>query len=227
MKLLITLLLCAPLVFGQVYRVENVTGKVKALIGTSEAWVDVQPGMELKPTTMIMTDASSTISVSGESVRFTLRPSAALNVGSIKKMTLDDLLLALALEEILTAPRKEDNGKARNTVIYGAPAAKAVPGNKSLDELGQLKLNGARQLAENGFENSGLVAAKETFRQYPATRTRISDRLYFADLLYSMKLNEEAYTEYNEILKLKVSAEERRVITEKLGEIKKKLSGIN
>lgn len=226
-KLLILFFVLIAVVHGQVYRVENVTGKVKALVGASDNWVDVEPGMELKPNTLIMTDANSTISVSGEAVRFTLRPSAALTVGSIKKMTLNDLLLALALEEILSSPRKEDNSKAKNTVIYGAPAAKAVPGNKSLDELGLMKLNGARQLVESGFENSGLVAAKETFRQYPGTRNRIADRIYFADVLYSLKLNEEAYAEYNEILRLKLSAEEKRIISDKIAEIKKKLAGIN
>ncbi len=226
MKTYLLILFFVPLVFAQTYHVENITGKVKALTGTADKWTNVEAGMTLDATAMIMTEPNSTISLSAPAVRFTLRSSAALNVNNIRKMTLNDLLLALATEEILSAPRKQSDTRMKNTVIYGSPAAKTGALDKSAEELGAMRINGARQLVESGFEKSGVVAAKETFRQYPSTRNNIADRMYFANVLYTLKLNDEAYTEYSEILKLKPGNGDAAIVNERLATLKKKISGL-
>ena len=52
-------------------------------------------------------------------IKFTLKESAAVTVDNIKKMTIDDLLLALAMEDMMNAPRKKDENKSKSTQVYG------------------------------------------------------------------------------------------------------------
>ena len=79
------------------------------------------------------------------------------------------------------------------------------------------------QLAENGFKESAVVTAKETFRKYPSTKEMANYRIYFANLLYEFGLNEEAYDEFTSIKELKLSDKEKTEVEEKLSQLNKKL----
>jgi hypothetical protein len=75
--------------------------------------------------------------------------------------------------------------------------------------LGKKKINGAKQLKENGYLESSIIVAKEVFRNYPLIAKNINDRLYFADLLAELQLYEEALEDYQTIYDLDISAEEK------------------
>jgi hypothetical protein len=65
------------------------------------------------------------------------------------------------------------------------------------------------QLAKNGFKESSVVFAKETYRKYPESKQIPSYRIFFADILYEKGLYEEALVEYQDIAKLDLSKEEK------------------
>jgi len=212
--------------FAQSYKVEKVEGTVKALIGNSEQWVDVKEGSMVSSSTVLMTDKNALIILSGRGIRFTLKPSAALSVNSLKRMTIDELLLALAMEEILSTPAKRKDDKSINTAIYGTNESGTKTTVVTTDMLGDLKLNGAKQLAENGFKETAILTAKETYRKYPATQKNIINRIYFAEQMMRLSLYDEALTEYSQIQNLELSDAQSKEVQEKLDLLKKKLSGM-
>ena len=222
MKTLIVLLLAFTFVYGQKYQVEKVTGEVKVLTDTKGTWTDVREGMQLSGSSVLKTGNGGSVTVLNDGVRFTLRPVAALAVSTIKHLTIDELLLVLAMEEVLNAPKKGNNGEVKNLAVYGTPAASNE--SVSASGLGQLRINGAIQLAENGFEESAIATAKEVMRKYPETKQNSKNRLYFADLMYKLSLANEAYTEYADISKLNLTEPEKETVKVRMNELKKRLT---
>ncbi len=224
--LTITLSLTFVSLAQQNYKIEKVSGNVKVQIGTSENWIDVKPGMTLQSNSVLLTDKESFITISNNELRFTLKPSAALNVNSIKKMTIADLLLALAMEEILNAPIIKNDSKARNTATYGSEINNKNVSSVTTKNFGLLRLNGAKQLAENGFKESAVAFAMETYRKYPDTRTLKDYRLYFANIIYELNLYQESLAEYNQIKELDLTESEKKEVNLRLEKLAKNISGI-
>lgn len=225
-KIMIMTAILACSLFAQSYKIEKVQGTVKALIGNSEQWVDVKEGTMVSSSTVLMTDKNALIVLSGRGIKFTLKPSAALSVNSLKRMTIDELLLALAMEEILSTPAKKKDDKSMNTAIYGTNESGTKTAAVPINLLGDLKLNGARQLAENGFKETAILTAKETYRKYPDTQKNILTRIYFAEQMMQLSLFDEALAEYSQIQNLPLNDPQTKEVHEKLDFLKKKLSGM-
>ena len=223
MKMVLVLFLLSFTLYAQTYKVEKIDGIVKVQVGTDEKWVDVKEGTVLKSNSTLKTGEKSSVKIKSDELNFILKESSAISVSSIKKMTLDELLLALAMEDMLNAPKKKEKTNGKNTAVYGTEEK----GNKDLhissDDFGIKRLNGALQLAENGFKESAVVAAKETYRKYPSTKELAQFRIYFADILYERGLYEEAYDEFGLIKNLKLSDKEKTEVENKLEIISKKL----
>lgn len=225
-KIMIMTAIFACTLFAQSYKIEKVQGTVKALIGNSEQWVGVKEGTMVSSSTVLMTDKNALIVLSGRGIKFTLKPSAALSVNSLKRMTIDELLLALAMEEILSTPAKKKDDKNMNTAIYGTNESGTKTAAIPTNLLGDLKLNGARQLAENGFKETAILTAKETYRKYPETQKNILTRIYFAEQMMQLSLFDEALAEYSQIQNLPLNEPQTKEVREKLDFLKKKLSGM-
>lgn len=222
-NILVLLILSAGITFAQKCYVESVAGIVKTQIGSSEKWIDVSEGTELPPYSTISTGKNSSVVLVKGSTKFTLKESAAVTVNNIKKMSVDELLLALAMEDMMSAPRKKDESKSKSTQVYGNQnKIEKTPGVTN-DEFGLMRLNGAKQLGENGFKESAVVAAKETYRKYPETKKIISNRIYFANLLYEKGLFEEAYAEFNSFKDYEMNEKNRAEVDSKLELLSKKL----
>ncbi|OGU81741.1 MAG: hypothetical protein A2254_11370 [Ignavibacteria bacterium RIFOXYA2_FULL_35_9] len=202
---------------------ESVTGTAKAQIGSSEKWMEVGEGAELPPYSTISTSKNSSVVLVKGNTKFTLKESAAVTVNHIKKMSTDDLLLALAMEDMMNAPRKKDKNKSKSTQVYGDQNKNDKTPGVSNDEFGLMRLNGAKQLGDNGFEESAIVAAKETYRKYPETKKIISQRIYFANLLYEKGLFEEAYAEFNSFKDYGMSEKNKAEVDSKIELLSKKL----
>jgi len=222
MKKLIILLLIAASISAQNFKVEKVSGDVKYQNGNSENWTAIKEGSTVNDDAIIITADNSFIELEGNNVRFKLKESSVVSVSSIKKMNIDDLLLALAMEDMLNAP-KETEKNSDNTAVYGTEQGQDNPLFIKSDNFGVKRLNGAVQLAKSNLEESAVVAAREAYRKYPETKTISSYRIYFADILYEKGLYEEALDEYLDIQKLQLAKEEGAEVDEKIESIQMKM----
>jgi hypothetical protein len=208
---------------AQSFKVEKVTGSVKLQSAGEEKWIHVKVGESIGINSMLMTEKNSSVSISNGNSFFMLKESSAVLVSDIKKMTTEELLLALAMEDMLNAPRKKNKDKSHDTAVYGTNENGKKLNGASNYEYGIKRLNGAMQLSENGFKESAVVAAKETYRKYPAVKEIPSYRIFFADILLNKGLNEEAYGEYVSISKLSLSEKEKADVEKKIAALKKKI----
>jgi hypothetical protein len=222
-NLLLILIISSELTFAQKCYVESLTGSVKVQIGSNEKWVDVKEVTELPSYSTISTGQNSSVVLNKGNVKFILKESAAVTVSNIKKMSIDDLLLALAMEDMMSAPRKKEENKSKSTQVYGEANKSDISGIITNGEFGLMRLNGAKQLGENGFTESAIVAAKETYRKYPDTKKLVPQRIYFANLIYEKGLYEEAYAEFNSFKDYVMSEKNKAEVDSKLELLSKKL----
>jgi len=220
-KIFVFILLCGIL-SAQTFTVENITGNASYQKGGEENWMQLNKGTVLNNDATIVTDDKSFVQLKGENIKFDLSESSAVSTGNIKKMNVDDLLLALAMEDMMNAPKKI-NKSSDNTAVYGTNESEKNSPQLRPDDFGIKRLNGAMQIAENGMEESAVVTAKETYRKYPATKKLASYRIYFADILFDKGLYEEALKEYYDIDKLELTQKEKDEVDTKVESIKMKL----
>jgi len=221
--LIVILFLTAGIISAQTFKVEKVMGNVKTQIGSSENWTLVKAGDMLTANSVVMTGEKSSLMLSGNSINFPLKESSILPLSNLKKMSVDDLILALAMQDMINAPRKKEEANSRNTAVYGAEINGVKAPFIASSNFGVKRLNGAVQLAENGFKESAIVDAKETFRKYPETKSIASFRIYFANLLADLNLNEDAYDEFKQISSLKLDSQQKQEVAGKLETLSKKL----
>lgn len=208
MRYLFIVLFSSVILCGQQFTVTKVHGDVKLLRGSSEKWEDVKVGQQLLGSDLIMTDTKSGITLKNDNGSFLIDSKIAIGLKNIKKMTLDELILSLAMEEIRNVPKNESEKLSKNTAVYGSevkePTAKQ---NKS--NLGYLKLNGAQYLCDQGFKESAVIVSKEVFRNYPSLSSVYNNRIYFAKILDDLGLFEEAVKEYGNIENLNLTVSQK------------------
>lgn len=222
-KILVYILLVSGLTYGQTFLVKSVRGKVLVQKGSSEEFVQVHTGDTLSGSDLVLTEPNSAIRLTNGAESFLLDSDAALNVNYLKKISLNDLLLALAMEELKDLPKGKSNGK--NTAVYGKEQRtnKSIPNNFS-DVIGTKKINGAKLLAANGYRNSAVLLLKETFRKYPSAGRDAKARLFLSDLLYNMKLYDECYSELKSLDSLNLSEKDRQVANNYLDKLNAMMS---
>ena len=222
-NLIVILIISSGFVFAQKCYVESVSGTVKAQIRSSENWVGVSEKTELPPYSTVSTGKNSLVVLVKGDTKFTLKENAAVTIDNIKIMSTDELLLALAMEDMISAPRKRDENKSKSTQVYGNQNKIENTPGVSNDEFGLMRLNGAKQLGDNGFKESAIVAAKETYRKYPGTQKMISNRIYFANLLYDKGLFEDAFAEFTSFKNFEMNEKNTTEVDSKLELLSKKL----
>jgi hypothetical protein len=222
MKTLLLFMTMSTTLIAQTYKAADVNGEVKYQSGTEENWVKVDEGTLLNNDVVIATGSNSSVQLVSNDFNFKLNEKSAVSTGSIKKMSLDELLLALAMEDLINAPKKNGNGTSESTAVYGEDDSDDFPDLDS-GTFGIKRLNGAMQLANSGLTESAVIFAKETYRKYPDTKTIPSYRIYFANLLYEKSLYEEALVEFKEIAKFDLSDKQREKVNSSLESIKKVL----
>ena len=220
-KSLILFLMANTIVVAQSFTAADVIGQVKFQSGSEESWSKVEEGSLLNTEAVVATGRNSTVQLVGNDFNFILKENSAVSIGSIKKLSLDELLLALAMEDLINAPRKNGNGSSDNTAVYGTEESGEDFPDLNSGPFGIKRLNGAMQLANTGLKESAVVFAKETFRKYPDTKSIPSYRIYFANVLYEKGLYEEALEEFNEIIKLDLNEDQQKNVKTALEDIKK------
>jgi hypothetical protein len=223
MKAILFILFTTVILNAQTFEIEKINGSVKILTGKDNSWIDLKSKTTVYANTVITTDKNSSVKIKGGDIFFTLKESSAISVSNIKKMSIDDLLLALAMDNVLNTPKKNGNKKSENTSTYGENLSGETLETLKSNSFGIKRLNGAKQLAESGFTESAIVTAKEVYRKYPETKSDIESRLLFANLIYNKGLYEEALDDYSEIKSLKLNSEQKTLVDERIEQINKKL----
>lgn len=221
MKIFIIALLLIPSIIAQEFKAADVKGDVKYRSGTSEEWVEVKEGAALRSDDFVITGAKSSVQIKGSGNIINLEEFTAVSISSIKTMSTDDLLLALAMEDMINAPKPNGKNNSSNTAVYGNKEGQSKNPELKADDFGIKRLNGAVQLAKSGFKESSVVFAKETYRKYPDSKQIPSYRIYFADILYEKGLYEEALGDYLDIAKLDLSKEEKSKVESQTQSINK------
>jgi len=220
MKTIITILLFFSItISAQDFIVEKISGTVKLLKGTSEHWEEVKLGQKLTGSDLILTEKKSLIQLNKDNERFLLNSDAAIGLNHIKKISLNDLVLALTLDEIRNVPKIKRNSISKNTAVYGSETK--AKDDMVIDEnmLGNKKINGAKQLNVSGYTESSIIVAKEVFRNYPNVASNFENRVYFADLLKDLKLYEEAASEFSNMENLNLSKSQKEILKDKNNEV--------
>ena len=220
MKTILILFVFSSLLFAQEYKAVNIKGDVKYRTGTSEEWSQLKDGMKISVDDFVSTGEKSSVKLIGSNNSVILNELSALSVGSIKKMSTDELLLALAMEDMINAPKTNGKNTSNNTATYGNKEDNRIV-KAVTDNFGIMRLNGAEQLANSGLKESSVVFAKETYRKYPDTKQLANYRIFFADILYEKGLYEEALGEYFEIQKLELTKEEKSKVESHVNAINK------
>ena len=220
MKVLLIICVFSSLLFAQDYKAVNIKGDVKYQSGTSEEWFDLKEGTTVNNNAFVSTGEKSSVKLIGSNNSVILNELSALSVGSIKKMSTDELLLALAMEDMINAPKTNGKNTSNNTATYGNKEDNRIV-TAVTDNFGIMRLNGAEQLANSGLKESSVVFAKETYRKYPDTKQLANYRIFFADILYEKGLYEEALGEYFNIKKLELTKEEKSEVELRINKINK------
>ncbi len=215
-KVILLFFIFAGVLAAQTFKAEKVKGNVEAQIGTSESWIGITNGKSLPANTVVSTGKNSSVQLIEKDIDFKLKSSSALSLSSIKKMTVNDLILALAMEDMLNAPKKKEQLNSKNTAVYGAEINGIKAPIIESDNFGIKRLNGAVQLAESGYKESAVVEAKDTFRKYPETSKIAAFRIYFANILFNLGLNEDAYDDFKSIESLKMDKEQENEVKSKM-----------
>ncbi len=224
MKKIFVFLILNLSLFAQGFRVIKVKGKAEVLKGATEKWVQLKIGQTLSANDIVATGKNSLLVLKSEEGYFKLESNAALKLNYVRRLTLDELLLALTMDEIKNLHYKSEKGESQNTAIYGSKITSEAPKPNNIGvEMGIKQINGARALSENGFLKSAVLAARETFSKYPTTRKRFEDRVYFASLLTKLGLYNEAIEDFQGILTLKLSAKQKALVYGKISEAKKEI----
>jgi len=220
-KIFLIALLIIPSLIAQEFKAADVKGDVKYRSGTSEVWVEVKEGTVLRTDDFVITGSKSSVQIKGSGSIINLTEFSAVSVASIKTMSTDDLLLALAMEDMINAPKPNGKNNSSSTAVYGNKEGQGNNSEMKSDDFGIKRLNGAMQLAKNGFKESSVVFAKETYRKYPESKQIPSYRIFFADILYEKGLYEEALREYLDIAKLDLNKEEKSKVESQTQSINK------
>jgi len=224
-KIFLILFIMAGFLPAQTFIVKKIKGNVKAQIGVSEKWQPVKKGEILKSETTLMANKNSSIVLAFGKKKFKIKNSAIVSLKDIKRLTTDDLLLALAMENLINVPQKKKKNinKSPNTAIYGSEINGKTKAIIDENDFGIMRLNGAKQLAESGYVESAIIEATGTYRKYPDTKPLSKFRIYFADLLVKKNLYDEAFSEYKKINELKLDKKEKSHVKEQMTFLKKKL----
>lgn len=220
-KILLILIIFSATVAAQQIKVIEVKGDVKYQSGTSEKWVDIKNGDVLQPNGFVSTGKNSSVKIDDKESKITIGEMSAVSISSIKKMTTDELLLALAMEDMINAPPKNAIENSKSTATYGEKETIEKTNQSKSNDFGVKRLNGAVQLADNGFKESSVVFAKETYRKYPETKLIASYRIFFADVLYQKGLYEEALGDFLEIRNLELSDKQISEVDSRIDSINK------
>ncbi len=193
--------------------IRKMQGDVTVRHGVTEVWAPVVQGDVLRPDDSMKTgkkgSALLVVSASGASAPamkvISLPPEVIVDVSDIRDLTQEELMLKLTMEKVRASSYHWKNDELRipnASVVHGQnQGGGAVPGEND-PATGELQINGARVLFNNGYFSTCALRSMEIFRLYPQLGSVFDNRLMMADALAKANLRSEALSEYTELSRM-------------------------
>jgi len=203
------------------YTVKEVKGTVEVRRGVSEEWKALQEGDLLRPEDTIRTGKKSSARIVVDGKQLRIPEGIMVDISDFRQMSQEEFLLKLAMENILAVPPREDGSIAipRTTVIHGTEAKETTDEQVKV-EPGIMQLQGAKLLYENQFYATSVLKTKATFRVYPSLQANVDARMRVANAFETMKLTNEALTEYSRMLSEELSAQQKTTVQKSVERIR-------
>jgi hypothetical protein len=209
-------MLVVALMLHAAVRAEGITvqkseGDVKVRQGVTEVWNKVAPGDVLRPHDTMRTgpNGSAVLLVSldagGAAKRISLPSQVIVDMSDIRNLTQEELMLKITMEKVRASSYewKNDGLNIPNAaVVHGEDRASGVPATENDKQVGQLLLNGARVLFDNGFYATTVLRSMEVFRMYPALGGMFDHRFLLAQAMERANLHGEALAEYSSLSRM-------------------------
>jgi hypothetical protein len=191
--------------------VQKSEGDVKVRQGVTEVWNKVVAGDVLRPHDTMRTgpNGSAVLLVSmdtdGATKRIALPAQVIVDMSDIRNLTQEELMLKITMEKVRASSYewKNDGLNLPNAaVVHGEDRAPGAPAAENDRQVGQLLLNGARVLFDNGFYATTVLRSMEVFRMYPALSGMFDHRFLLAQAMERANLRGEAMAEYSSLSRM-------------------------
>jgi hypothetical protein len=219
---LIALMCCQSIMAGNI-AVKHVKGKAEIQSGVSEAWVNAKPGALLSPESTIKTGRKSSLTILADGKRLVIPELTLVDVGDLRQMPQEELLLKLAMADVRVAPpRDESDGTTipNTTIVHGSDMAAPDIEAKNGESLSEMEVRGTKILYNYGFYATCILRAKETMLYYPELKSRFEFRYTIARAFERMRLKGEALGEYVSLTKEKLSSSQRKRVEDDIRRLK-------
>ncbi|NOY05511.1 MAG: hypothetical protein GXO82_02570 [Chlorobi bacterium] len=220
---MIFLVILVPVVRANTVTVVSIKGYAEVRRGMSERWIMLHVGDVLKPEDTIRTGEDAEVTLKVGLSMFSLPSFAILDVGDIRHLGRNDLLLKLAMEEIRGLPdSRPSTGNATPTVMHGRSRGSSSSYPVTYSEIGIMRLEGARALFRHKYYETTILTVKSTLHRY-GLRNPLAARRLVARAFERLGLVQQAIDEYLGCLSLELSRAEKNDIQRNIRRLEKQL----
>jgi len=199
LMILTLLVLCGWVSSAQVL-VKQVKGLAEVRRGVAEEWTTVKPGDSLTAdNTLKVRKGSSVAILTRDAQRIVVPELTVLDIGDLRTVTQQDLLLKLAMADVRAAPAQERPAELtipRTTIVHGKEYPVRVIAGETPRDYREMEVRGTKVLYDHGYYPTCILRAKELLQVYPDLKDRFEFRMMIAEALERTKLRGPALNEY-------------------------------
>jgi hypothetical protein len=228
--MVLAVLIIATSVRGEGITVQKIRGDVSVRRGVTEVWNAATIGDVLRPNDTMRTgpDGGAVLSVQlangGAPKRITLPSQVIVDLSDIRDLTQEELMLKLAMERVRASSQewKNDGLHLPNAaVVHGEDRTRNSAPTENDGRVGQMIVNGAKVLFDNGFYATTVLRTMEVFRMYPVLSGVYDDRLLLAQAMERANLRGEAIAEYGAMLRIEgLTAAQQQLLRERMAALR-------
>jgi hypothetical protein len=219
----ITTIVCCQVLIAADITVKHVKGKAEIQSGVAEGWVKARAGTALSPESTIKTGRKSSLTILADGKRLVIPELTLVDVGDLRQMPQEELLLKLAMSDVRVAPpRDESDGSTipNTTIVHGKDMAVPDIEVKNGGNPNQMEVRGTELLYKYGFYATCILRAKETMVYSPELKSRFGFRYMIAKAFEKMRLKGEALGEYVSLAKERLSSSQRKRVENDIRRLK-------
>lgn len=206
--------------------IKRIKGGVELRHGVSEEWVKGYVGDLLTPDITMKTGKNSSVTIlSPEKQPITIPELTILEVGDLRRMSQEELLLKLAMEDVRSIPPQENPGEMKipnTTIIHGKNRPMPDVTTRRQNGFREMEVRGTKVLYDNAFYPTCILRAKEMIEVYPELKPKFEFRAMIAGALERTKLRGQALNEYLALSNEKLTPPQKAMVDENIRRLKQR-----